>query len=284
MSSLTDIDKLHLEKILEMGHGSVSYYSNEAYVDLFSRHKIDTYEPRYQFYGEFHGELYVASNAKIMRAFWKLEADEIVAPVLEEILIFHKEACELDGRVLNMEIFDKCRAIVARLGGKTVDKVGVATEDIIRAQEFRISNLDKLPIESAVIEIVQQRLAEAHAALQSRSYLSVIFMCGSVLEGVLFGVAKRHPREFNRALKSPKNFEGKVKPLPDWTLAQLIDVACEAGFLKLDIGRFSHELRDFRNYIHPYKQLESRFFPDEQTAKICFQVLESALANLAGER
>ena len=34
--------------------------------------------------------------------------------------------------------------------------------------------------------------------------------------------------------------------------AQLIDVGCEVGVLKLDIKKFSHGLRDFRNYIHPY--------------------------------
>ena len=64
----------------------------------------------------------------------------------------------------------------------------------------------------------------------------------------------------------------------------MIDVACEVGVLKLDIKKFSHGLRDFRNYIHPYEQMTSGFTPDEHTAKVCFQVLKAALANLAGER
>ena len=52
----------------------------------------------------------------------------------------------------------------------------------------------------------------------------------------------------------------------------------------LDIKKFSHGLRDFRNYIHSYQQMISGFNPDEHTVKLCFQVLKAALASLAGER
>jgi hypothetical protein len=66
--------------------------------------------------------------------------------------------------------------------------------------------------------------------------------------------------------------------------AQFIDTACDVQLLKLDVKKFSHGLRDFRNYIHPYQQMVSGFTPDEHTAKVCFQVLKAALASLAGER
>ena len=73
--------------------------------------------------------------------------------------------------------------------------------------------------------------------------------------------------------------------MPDPTLvSQLIDVACEIGFLKIDVKKFSHALRDFRNYIHPYQQFSSKFTPDSHTAKICFQVLKAAIADLNSER
>ena len=51
-----------------------------------------------------------------------------------------------------------------------------------------------------------------------------------------------------------------------------------------DVQKFSHGLRDFRNYIHPYQQMASGFKPDEHTAKVCFQVLKAALADVSGER
>ena len=78
--------------------------------------------------------------------------------------------------------------------------------------------------------------------------------------------------------------DGSVKRFHEWSLAQFIDVACEAGLLKPDVKKFSHGLRDFRNYIHPYQQMVSGFTPDQYTAKVCFQVLKAALASVAGER
>ena len=64
----------------------------------------------------------------------------------------------------------------------------------------------------------------------------------------------------------------------------LNDTACDIQLLKPDEKKFSHGLRDFRNYIHPYEQMDSGFTPDKYTAELCFQVLKAALASLAGER
>ena len=140
-----------------------------------------------------------------------------------------------------------------------------------------------MPLSAQVVSIVDVRLNEARIALAAGAHLSVIFLCGSVLEAVLFGAAQRAPARFNQANATPKTANGPPKRFREWTLAQLIDVACEVGVLKLDIKKFSHGLRDFQNYIHPYEQMVSGFTPDEHTAKLCFQVLEAALASLAGE-
>ncbi|MDP2699427.1 hypothetical protein [Thalassospira sp.] len=276
MSSLTDIDKRYLEKILGMSGGYVLDFSDATYGEFFSRYNVEIHSSRYQKYG--------TSKAKKMRAFWELEADQIVAPVLAELLASYEADCELNNREVEKPILDKSKEIVNRIGGKIRDASGNETEDTFLGREFKIPNLHKLPIEPQVIVIVEQRLDEARVALKAGASLCVIFMCGSVLEAVLLGTAQTKPEKFNRAIASPKNTDGRVKPLHEWTLAQFIDVAFEVGLLKLDVKKFSHGLRDFRNYIHPYQQMVSGFSPDEHTAKVCFQVLKAALASLAGER
>ena len=78
-----------------------------------------------------------------------------------------------------------------------------------------------------------------------------------------------------------------MKQFHEWTLSEFINVAYDIGWrriLKPDVQKFSHGLRDFRNYIHPYQQMASAFKPDEHTAKVCFQVLKAALADMAGDR
>ena len=135
-----------------------------------------------------------------------------------------------------------------------------------------------------VVPIIQRRLREARTALEAGAYLSVVVLCGSILEEILLGKAREDPALFNGSPQSPKKGDGKVKRFPDWTLAQFIDVASDVDILKPDVQKFSHGLRDFRNYIHPYQEMMSDFTPDEHTAKVCFQVLNAALASVAGER
>lgn len=276
MSSLTDIDKRYLERLLVTQPGYILDYTDPTYGEFFQRHKIDIHGPKYQTYG--------TSKAKKLRAFWEQESDELVGTVLQEMLVSYEASCELDGREIDRAILEKSRAIVARLGGKPVNRTNAETESEFLSKEFSIPNLEKLPIEQAVASVIRRRLEEARTALGANAYLSVIFLCGSVLEGVLLGAAQSNPASFNRANASPKSDDGTVRKFQDWTLASFIDVACEIGVLKPDVKKFSHGLRDYRNYIHPYEEMVSGFTPDEHTAKVCFQVLKAALASVAGER
>lgn len=275
MSTLTDIEKRYLERILSMDGGYVLDYSDPTFGDFFARHRIDIHGKKYQTYG--------TSKAKKMRSFWAQEPDKVVASVLSEMLDSYEANCELNGREADVAILKKCRAIVARLSGESSPAPAESVESFLE-KEFTIPNIQRLPVEPQVAAIIESRLAEARKALRVGAHLSVIFLCGSVLEAVLLGAAQKSPEAFNRSAASPKNSAGKVKALHDWSLAQYIDVACDIQVLKIDVKKFSHGLRDFRNYIHPYEQMVSGFTPDEHTAKVCFQVLKAALASVAGER
>ena len=258
MSSLTVIERRYLEKCLGMGDGYVLRYSDKTFGEFFQRHSIDIHGPKYQTLG--------TSKANKLRSFWEREDDSIVSRVMSGMVDEYAVDCELNNKEIDSALLGKVREITTRLS------------------EFTIPNIQKLPIEQQVIPIVESRLVEARKALGAGAYLSVIFLCGSVLEAVLLGAAQKEPARFNKAASSPKERDSNVKHFQDWSLAQFIDVACEVGLLKPDVKKFSHGLRDFRNYIHPYEQMSSGFTPDEHTAKVCFQVLKAALASVAGER
>ncbi|HUK99235.1 MAG TPA: hypothetical protein VLX29_00085 [Nitrospirota bacterium] len=276
MSSLTDIEKRYLEKLLGMQSGYVLDYSDATFGEFFNRHKISIHDSKYQTYG--------TSKAKKMRAFWECESDALVGTILTEMLDSYEADCDLNNREADASVLEKSRGIVARLSGRPVSAKPPRTVDDFLRREFTIPNIQKLPIEAQAMPIIENRLAEALKALEAGAYLSVIFLCGSVLEAILLGAAQKEPSRFNRASVSPKANDGSVKRFYEWSLSQFIDVACEIGLLKPDVKKFSHGLRDFRNYIHPYEQMVSGFTPDEHTAKVCFQVLKAALASVAGER
>lgn len=276
MSSLTDIEKRYLEKLLAMGSGYVLDYSDATYGEFFNRHRIDIHGPKYQTCG--------TSKAKKMRAFWEAEPDALVGKVLSEMLASYEADCDLNKRQMDSALLEKSRSIVSRISGRPQSAKPAPTAEEFLNHEFTIPNILKLPVEAQAIPIVESRLAEARKALNANAHLSVIVLCGSVLEAVLLGAAQKEPARFNRASASPKAGDGSVKRFHEWSLAQFIDVACEIDILKPDVKKFSHGLRDFRNYIHPYEQMVSGFTPDEHTAKLCFQVLKAALASVAGER
>ena len=198
------------------------------------------------------------------------------------MLDYYEASCDLRGGKRDSASLGKSREIVARLSGKSFETISASDKEFLN-QEFQIPNLQKLPLDFVVAEIIKDRLEEARLCLSYGAYLSVIFLCGSVLEAVLLGAAQNEPEKFNRSPSSPK-LNDRVKPFYDWTLSEFINVAYDVGLLKLDVQKFSHGLREFRNYIHPYEQVASGFRPDEHTAKVCFQVLKAALANVAGDR
>jgi hypothetical protein len=276
MSTLTEIDKRYLEKLLGMQSGYVLDYSDTTFQEFFTRYGIEIHSQKYQTYG--------ASKARKMRAFWESESDAIVGQALDEMLGVYEVNCLLNGNQPDSVILEACRKIVARLTGKPLATQTMSAEEAFLQSEFSIPNLQKLPVEGAVASIIESRLKEAQATMSAKAYLSTIFLCGSVLEAVLLGAAQKEPARFNRSSSCPKTTEGKPKLFHDWTLSQLIDVSCEIGLLKPDVQKFSHGLRDFRNYIHPYAQMLSRFSPDKHTATLCFQTLKAALASVAGER
>ena len=278
MSSLTHIEKRYLEKILGMHSGYVLNFSDHTFGEFFDQYNIDIHDIKYQAFG--------TSKANKLRAFWKLEPDRKVGTVLSYMLNYYKEECNIDGKEMDLDkrLLEKVRTIIRRLNGQALSPHFATTEDEFLAREFTIPDLQRLPLDAQFVSIIKARLTEAHAVLQVDAYLSTIFLCGSILEAVLLGSAQRDPEAFNRARATPKANDGNPKCFHKWSLAQLIDVACEIGVLKPDIKKFSHGLRDFRNYIHPHAQMKAGFTPDEHTAKICFQVLKAALACVAGER
>ena len=275
MSSLSVADKQYLEAILDMGGGVVLDFSDNTFGEFFSTYSVDIHSARYQKYG--------TSKAKKMRAFWEKEPDSLVGPVLSEMLDLYEAQCELAQRDLDSVPLARARAVASRLAGTTLSS-STMTDQGFLSEEFAIPALHNLPVDPPVAEIIRDRLNEAQSCLQIGAHLSVIFQCGSVLEAVLLGAAQKHPQEFNRSGSSPKRRDGKVKPFQEWTLSELINGAHDIGLIKADVQKFSHGLRDFRNYIHPYQQLVSEFRPDEHTAKLCLQVLKAALADVSGER
>lgn len=138
----------------------------------------------------------------------------------------------------------------------------------------------RLVQDSSLADILTFRWAEAQKCFRSDAHLSAVVMMGSILEGVLLHKAEHNTRTANQAKAAPKDKLGAVRPIHEWSLSALIDVAHEASWLQGDVKRFSHGLRESRNIVHPYVQRISGDRPDGDTCRICWQVVRAAVADL----
>lgn len=141
-------------------------------------------------------------------------------------------------------------------------------------------DFSKLNLENGISEILQQRWTEIQNCIDVNATVSAVIMMGSMLEGFLMGTMQRRPQIANSAKNAPKK-DGNVKHFADWTLSNMIDVGHEVGWIQLDVKKFSHALRDFRNIIHPYQQLAVRTNPDIDTCKISWLVVQATCNDIA---
>jgi len=263
-----------LEELFGMSSGFVLDFSNRTFSEFFREAAgVDIYASKYAVNGD--------SKAKRLRAFIASEPDPIVGRTLSELLEYWRYKTP-QPNTKQAALHERARQVVGRLLGKAARPVDSGLDFL--KKDFGPVSLQKIPSAGPLAPILEARLAEAMRCLQAGAPLAVIFHCGSILEGLLLGVASANPQQFNQAPNSPKDKAGNVKQFHEWSLAQFIDVACEIDHLNLDVKKFSHVLRDFRNYIHPYEQLSSRFSPDKYTAEICLQVLKAAIAALSRQR
>jgi hypothetical protein len=140
----------------------------------------------------------------------------------------------------------------------------------------------RLVSDASLAGILSFRWDEAQRCARAGAHLSAVIMMGSILEGVLLHKVEQDFRTANQARSSPKDRTGTVRPIQDWGLSSLIDVAHEVGWLQGDVKRFSHALKESRNIVHPYVQRLSKDRPDNDTCAICWQVVRAAVADLLG--
>lgn len=280
MAELKETDKLILEKLFEMQGGFVLEFTNSKFQQfIYNILKIDIYDSKYSVYGD--------SKAKRLRAFWDLENNQRVGKLILELVDFWDTKRTLEGKSKTENennLKEKGTNIANRLLGvrkQTSSNNEETIEDFLK-KDFESVSLEKLKIDGSVIDILNSRIIEIQNAIKSKSPLSCIILCGSVLEGILLGVASSKMKEFNQCAISPKNRKtDKVLPFNEWSLSNFIDVSNKLGLIGLDVKKYSHSLRDFRNYVHPYQQMISNFNPDIETAKISWQVLKASIADLS---
>jgi len=275
MANLNFNQKQLFEKLFQgSSAGYVLNFSDRTFSEFFKDFEVHIDSQKYYKNG--------SSKMKRLRAFWEIENDKLVGNVFKGLLELATQTEKIEDKDLKlaMQYINTLLGIKNEVNNEDKE----LTESEFLKQEFSKIDLLPLGLDFQFEQVITQRLNEIKKSLHSESALAVIFLCGSTLEGLLLHIAAQNPQKFNSSKSAPKDKDGKVKQLHDWTLDNLINVSYEEDFIKLDIKKYTHTLKDFRNYIHPRQQSSQNFNPDKHTAEISWKVLQATISNLTGNR
>lgn len=271
MAKLSYVEKETIENALDMDTGYVSDFTNRQFKEFIEDLVgLDIYSEKYSSNGD--------SKAKRLRCFWNIESDYTVGKVLKALLEREKLKNKKEKSLLCAEGLQIANSLIIQ--SKNIVSSTHQNEKFFLSKDYGTLNISSITINEELKNIINARLKEIELCINHGTYLAATILIGSTLEGILLNIAQVNIKNFNQSNSSPKNKEGKTLILEKWTLSNLIDTAHELKYLDKDVKDFSHILRDFRNYIHPNHQLKCNFMPDEDTTKICWQVLRAAVADI----
>ncbi|MFF4393775.1 hypothetical protein ACFY0G_44805 [Streptomyces sp. NPDC001552] len=152
-----------------------------------------------------------------------------------------------------------CDPSLAQPGSQGPAELTAAMTDLIRDRKMA--------------DLLQHRLAEARTCYANGAHVAAIIMLGSLLEGVLVQVVRE--RDASRL--------GSTSP-DKVNLDTLIKTCHTAGWIGADVERFCHELRRYRNFVHPRQEIRDAHTPDRDTLNMCWPVVEAVLNDLAASQ
>ena len=106
--------------------------------------------------------------------------------------------------------------------------------------------------------ILERRWHECVNCINASAPLAATVMMGGLLEALLLAKVHREPNKSTvfSSSKAPKDkVTGKTKPLNEWALRNYIDVAHDLEWITSSAKDVGEVVRDYRNYVHPYKEL-----------------------------
>lgn len=278
VAAIDNLLKQKLEHLLGMRGGYVLDFSNSSFAD-FVRSSIGV-EPY---------ERQEGSKAQVLRSLWSSLSDSEFARLTIDMLEYRRLAQKLgryapadtSGAAIDGDLAEEVLEQVGQLLGPTEqltrDEAAFLAKDIERVDVSRVD----VPVDFQAV--IADRLREVDVCHESGAPLAVVILCGSTLEGLLYEVATRYPGDYNRTAAAPRR-DGKVRPISEWTLNDLLNTSRELAILSEDVTKFAHAVREFRNYVHPRQQVKDGFRPRQVTAQIARHVLRAAIEDLGARR
>ncbi|CAL9485377.1 hypothetical protein SUDANB171_03117 [Streptomyces sp. enrichment culture] len=125
----------------------------------------------------------------------------------------------------------------------------------------------------AMAALLQRRRDEAHVCDINGAHVAAIIMLGSLLEGVLLQVI----------VERDITLLGRTEP-DKMNLKKLIEICLGQRWIDRDMDHYSHTLREYRNFVHPRKEIREEHTPDSDTVGVAWKVVNGVFNDLLATR
>jgi hypothetical protein len=171
-------------------------------------------------------------------------------------------------------------------------------DGILKDLKGRLSNLRKHAIDGVVVSqpttsndaipdfsllvgdnrmqaILSERWKECVLCVDAGAPLAATVMMGGLLETLMLA---RFNMETDKSLifaasTAPQDKKtGKTTQLKEWTLRHYLDVGHELGWISRSTKDVGEVVRDYRNYVHPYKQFSHNVNLDSSDARLFWEI------------
>lgn len=131
--------------------------------------------------------------------------------------------------------------------------------------------------DSTMRGILIERWEECQRCIHADAPLAACVMMGGLLEALLLsrvnGLSDKSPAFTSPHAPTDKN--GKTRPLKEWTLKAYLDVGHDLNWITQSAKDVGDVIRDYRNYVHPQKQLTSSLTLSKQDAELFWEVVKA---------
>lgn len=146
-----------------------------------------------------------------------------------------------------------------------------------------VPNFSTLVKDNKMQTIISNRWNECKKCIEADAPLAATVMMGGILETIL--LAKINSLTDKTAIFKAKSAPidkktSKVHPLQEWTLRNYIDVAHELNWISQSTKDVGEVLRDYRNYIHPYKELSHGIKLTKPDSELFWNITKSIISQL----
>lgn len=220
----------------------------------------------------------------------QLEAREHDQSAIERFLCRICDPLEYDDGRASADVFRDLvndilaheRLVVTQVAGRpVVSELGVDGSTPMYSEPAELERrLRSLIKDGGTVEGLLRRAAETRICEAGGAHTFAIIGIGSLVEGMLLAILLERDEDL-RANGFPDSKKPDRRVRPQFaSLGLLIDTAYQKDWIQLDATSFMHTVRDFRNFVHPRKELAEQPDFDADSVMLCWAPVQALLNDL----